>query len=78
MMLKAYTAPDPTIFIEHATLAWNGRVSPLLVWEKHSVAVASTLFGGFVIFASFWRLLFGRRPKVIVQQAPTPRGRGRA
>ncbi len=70
MMLKAYTAPDPTVFVEHATLAWNGRISPILLWEKHSVAVGATLFAGFVFFLWFWRLLFGRRPKVIIQQAP--------
>ena len=37
MMLQASSMPDPNLMLEHAQLVLDGRVSPLLLWEKHPV-----------------------------------------
>ena len=42
MMLQTSTVPDPTALFAHAQLVLDGRVSPLLLWEKH----ARVAFGG--------------------------------
>ena len=40
MMLQASSLPDPNLMLEHVQLVLDGRVSPLLLWEKHPVALA--------------------------------------
>ena len=35
MMLQASSMPDPNLMMEHLRLVLDGRVSPLLLWEKH-------------------------------------------
>lgn len=78
MMLQAGSAvPDPTVMMDHAKLVLDGRVSPLLLWEKHTVSLAATLIVALILLLVLKRLVFGTRPKVIVQQGAGYPGRGR-
>ena len=78
MMLQANSLPDPTLMLEHFKLVLDGRVSPWLLWEKHPVAlVGDGLAGADPAPADCKRLLFGTRPKIIVQQGASVAGRGR-
>ncbi len=73
MMLTVDGAvPDPWTIAQHAQLAWDGKVAPRLMWEKHP-AVSVTLGLLVVIVVSMLkRLIFGRRQKVIVKQVAVP------
>lgn len=67
MMLKADTVPDPFAAFEHARLVTDGKVSPILLWEKHPFFVGVFAFMALSMLLMLRRLLFGRRSKVIVQ-----------
>ncbi|MEQ1648082.1 MAG: hypothetical protein ABL898_05795 [Hyphomicrobiaceae bacterium] len=70
MMLRSDVVPDPWMVAEHAQLAYDGKVSPWLLWEKHPVFVGAAAFFAFVLLAMMKRMLFGRRQKVIIQRVP--------
>ena len=71
MMLSADGAiPDPWAIAQHAQLAWDGKVDPRLMWEKHpGVSVGLGLFA-LIMLSTLKRLIFGRRQKVIVKHVP--------
>jgi nitrogen regulatory protein PII-like uncharacterized protein len=73
MMLQANSMPDPTLMMEHLRLVLDGRVSPLLLWEKHPATLVATPFLALILLLMMKRLLLGTRPKIVVQQ---PGGRG--
>jgi hypothetical protein len=73
MMLQASSLPDPTQMLEHVNLVLNGRVSPLLLWEKHPASLAVTAVLALALLLMMKRLLFGTRPRIVVQQ-PGARG----
>ena len=73
MMLQATSLPDPTQLLEHVNLVLSGRVSPLLLWEKHPATLVVTGFLALALLLMMKRLLFGTRAKIVVQQ---PSGRG--
>jgi hypothetical protein len=77
MMLQASSLPDPALAMEHLRLVLDGRVSPWLLWEKHTVSVA--IAGLLVLFLLLVmrRLIVGSRPKIIVQHSATAPGGGR-
>jgi hypothetical protein len=77
MMLQADSLPDPTLMLEHLKLVLHGRVSPWLMWEKHPVSLAATGVLALILLLLIRRLLFGTRPKVIVQHGSSVAGRGR-
>ncbi len=73
MMLASDTAvPDPWSIAEHAQLALDGKVAPLLMWEKHPVVSVGLGVFVLVLLSMLKRLLFGRRQKVIVKQVAVP------
>jgi len=76
MMLQASTMPDPTALFEHAQLVLDGRVKPLLLWEKHPVAIGTVGFIALLLLLIMKRLMFPPRPKIVVRQGSLP-GRGR-
>jgi hypothetical protein len=76
MMLRASAVPDPGVILEHVNLALNGRVSPWLLWEKHPVALLVTSILALALLLLLRRLLFGTRPRIVVQQGPGYMGRG--
>ena len=70
MMLKPDGWLDPWSVVEHSNLAYEGRISPWLLWEKHPFAVGAAAMLVLAVLGFFKRLLFGRRPRVIVQHVP--------
>ena len=58
MMLQASTVPDPTVLLEHAQLVLDGRVKPLLLWEKHPVAIGAVGFIALLLLLIVKRLMF--------------------
>jgi hypothetical protein len=74
MLLQSDSLPDPSVVLEHFQLAFDGKVSPILVWEKHPLAVIFSATVIALVLLAFCRLLFGRRPRIIVQsRAPSAR-----
>ncbi|HEY7551556.1 MAG TPA: hypothetical protein VH913_18820 [Hyphomicrobiaceae bacterium] len=68
MMLQAATLLDPSAPIAHARLVLDGRVSPVLLWEKHAAALVAAAFAGLALLLMLKRLLFGVRPRIVVQR----------
>ena len=77
MMLQANSMPDLTQLLDHARLVFDGRVSPLLLWEKHPLSIVGSGVALLVLLVLLRRLLFGTRAKIVVQQGAGYRGRGR-
>ena len=59
MMLQANSMPDPNLMLEHLRLVLDGRVSPLLLWEKHPASLVATAFLALALLLMMKRLLFG-------------------
>ena len=77
MMLQTSSMPDPTMLLEHARLVVDGKVSPLLLWEKHPFSLAGIGLSALVLLLMLKRLLFGTRPKIVVRAGDLAvRGRG--
>jgi hypothetical protein len=76
MMLQASSMPDLTQLLDHARLVVDGRVSPLLLWEKHPLSIVASVVALLVLLLVLRRLMFGTRPKIVVQQGAGYRGRG--
>ncbi|NOT70721.1 MAG: hypothetical protein HOP09_05335 [Hyphomicrobium sp.] len=67
MMLEGTTGFSPRAFAHDAVMAWEGRINPWLVWEKHPAGIA--IGGGVVLILMLWmKRLFRRRPPA----APAP------
>ena len=78
MMLQASNLPDPTLMWQHTRLVLDGRVSPLLLWERHPATLAIAAILVLALLFALKRLLFGTRPKIVVQHGPgLPGRRGR-
>jgi hypothetical protein len=75
MMLQASSLPDPNLILEHLRLVLDGRVSPLLLWEKHPASLVVTAFLAFALLLMMKRLLFGTRARIVVQQPGGREGR---
>jgi hypothetical protein len=43
--------------------AWNGRIAPVLIWEKHPVLVGAALMVALMVLLLLRRLFFARRPR---------------
>jgi hypothetical protein len=76
MMLQVSALPDPAQMLEHLKLAFEGRVSPWLVWEKHPVSLAGAALLTLILLLLMKRLLFGTRPRIVVHQGAGLPGRG--
>ena len=68
MMLQAESWTNPGAVTSHVGLVVDGRVSPVLLWEKHAALLGIAGFLMLVALLLLKRLLFGTRPRVIVQQ----------
>jgi hypothetical protein len=69
MMLQAESWTNPGAITSHMRLVAEGRVSPILLWEKHALLLVGAGFLLLIVLLMLKRLLFGARPRVIVQQA---------
>jgi hypothetical protein len=66
MMLRTGWTLDPFTIIDDVGLVVDGRVSPILLWEKHTIVVT---MGGLIALALLlflMRLIFGRRRRALV------------
>jgi hypothetical protein len=69
MMLQAESWTNPGALTSHVRLVMDGRVSPILLWEKHAALLVAAGVLALIVLLLLKRLLFGARPRVIVQQA---------
>jgi hypothetical protein len=77
MMLQVGSPlPDPSALLGHVRLVLDGRVSPILLWEKHGIVLAVATLFALMFLMMLKRALFGTRPRIIVQQAPDRWDRG--
>jgi hypothetical protein len=76
MMLQTSTVPDPTVLLTHAQLVLDGRVSPMLLWEKHALWLSAAAVLSLLLLVMLKRLLIGTRPRIVVQQGSGGYGRG--
>jgi hypothetical protein len=70
MMLQVLSMPDPSVLVAHTRLVLDGRVSPVLLWEKHAVALVIAGLLALILLALLKRLLFPVRPRIYVQSPP--------
>jgi hypothetical protein len=76
MMLQAGSLlPDPSTLLAHVRLVLDGRVSPLLLWEKHGFVLVAAPLLALMLLMMLKRLLFGARPRIIVQRVAEREGR---
>jgi hypothetical protein len=75
MMLQSSSWTNPGAVASHVRLVTEGRVSPVLLWEKDGIALIVAILLGLMLLLLLKRLLFGSRPRVIVQQAGGRGGR---
>jgi len=75
MMLQINSVPDPNAMMDHVRLVIDGRVSPLLLWEKYPVTLVATAFLALALLLMLKRLMFGSRPRIIVETAGSREGR---
>ena len=68
VMLRSDSIFDFLIFRDDAVLVKEGRISPRILWARYPVALSLLAFAGLLLFLILWRLLFGRRPRIIVQK----------
>jgi hypothetical protein len=61
MMLRPSSAVDPHAIAEDFRLVADGRVSPILLWEKHPIAIVAGLIVMAIVLLMLRRLLFPRR-----------------
>ena len=76
MMLQVASVPDPGAVITHTRLVLDGRISPILLWEKHGIVLAAAAVLALLLLLILKRLLFGTRPRVVVQHVSDRRSRG--
>jgi nitrogen regulatory protein PII-like uncharacterized protein len=77
MMLQVTSLPDPSVVMSHVRLVLDGRVSPLLLWEKDGMVLGAALLLALMLLLMLKRLLFGSRPRVVIQHVSPGRGGGR-
>jgi nitrogen regulatory protein PII-like uncharacterized protein len=75
MMLQVASVPDSGAVIAHTRLVLDGRVSPMLLWDKHGYVLAAAAVLALMLLLMLKRLVFGTRPRVIVQHVANGRGR---
>lgn len=74
MFLRSGEADTAQATLQDFVSAWEGRVSPLLIWERHPIPTIALGFAALLILLLLRRLLFPRRrppaPPPSVPQAP--------
>ncbi len=63
MMLRSGSLPNPAVISADFGLVLDGQVSPILLWEKHSVLLIVLAVLGLAMLLFLKRVLFGRRRK---------------
>lgn len=65
MMLRTGALPNPAVLSADFSLVLDGQVSPVLLWEKHPVAIVLLAALALIVLLSLKRLLFGRRRRAV-------------
>ena len=76
MMLQVSSLPDPSVVMAHVRLVLDGRVSPLLLWEKDGLVLGAAALLALMLLLILKRLMFGVRPRVVIQHVAPRHGRG--
>jgi hypothetical protein len=66
MMLRTGGGLDPGVIAHDLRLVADGRVSPILLWEKHPFVIVGALFLTLLVLLLLRRLLFARPRKQAV------------
>lgn len=74
IMLRPQGLLDPAAAYRDMVLAWNGEVSPRLIWEKHPAALGALALVALLLLLLLRRLLMPRR---VGRQRDTPDALGR-
>ncbi len=61
MMLRSTSTLDPGSIAQDFDLAWNRKINPQLLWEKHPEAVGVLMLFTVIVLLLLRRLLFGGR-----------------
>lgn len=61
MMLREGSG-GPDVILDDAKAAWEGRISPVLIWEKHPLVVIGAGLAALVVLLMLRRLFRPRRP----------------
>ena len=61
MMLRSTSSLDPGSVMQDFDLAWRGRVSPILIWDKHPEALSVLGVFALIVLLLMRRLFFGGR-----------------
>lgn len=69
LMLETRAFPSPYQLYDTARLVTEGKINPLLLWYKDPVSLSVLLIGMLALLLMLKRLLFGTRPKVVVQRS---------
>lgn len=69
IMLRPDAALSPIVAFNDAKMAWNGEISPVLIWEKHTSAVALAAVVAVLLLLWLSRLFSRRRPAPPVEPA---------
>ena len=75
MMLQSGWTFDPWQVLADSRLVLDGRVSPMLLWDKHGFVLAGMAVLALMLLLILKRLLFGTRPRIVVQHVADRGGR---
>ncbi|MBN9263835.1 MAG: hypothetical protein J0I75_04565 [Hyphomicrobium sp.] len=59
---------DFFVFADDVRSVREGKISPLLLWARYPVALSVFAFAALIVLLILWRLLFGRRPRIVIAQ----------
>ncbi|MFN3746162.1 MAG: hypothetical protein ACK4TL_15790 [Hyphomicrobiaceae bacterium] len=59
---------DVFVFAEDLRAVREGRISPLLLWARYPVALSVFGFVALIVLLMLWRMIFGRRPRIVIAQ----------
>jgi hypothetical protein len=65
MMLRADSGFDIPALKDDFSLVYDGRVNPVLLWDRHPAAIAAAALAALVLLLMLRRLLFGRRGRAV-------------
>ncbi len=63
MMLRSDSTFDPAAITKNLKLVWDGKVSPILILDKHPLVLVGLLFALVIMIAMLRRLFVTRKPQ---------------
>lgn len=65
MLLHTGALLEPGVVANDVRLAWEGRIHPILIWDRHPAVVGIAGFGLVLTLLLVNRLFFGRRRRIV-------------